>query len=173
MMTPDKGWLKQRFIKATRPYIGTGKARSKHSNYLHNVMFKKYVYDNVKADECLENGNLEMLFEILWPCLSATFLAEADKGQRMIRDSNFTMSSSDGDIIIRSENSNREYKINLAEGTCSCPHGRKLSFCGLMCKHVMCVYSQLPTAVIAQQMTTERGKTSPTVRTGIRRLNLN
>ena len=172
-MQPDKEWLRQRFIAATKPYITTEQARSKHSHYLHSVMFKRYTYDIIKADECLRTGELELLFTILWEAIRDTYLKEQEKAERMIREGTFTMTASAGDIIIKSEQSSREYNVNLTEGICSCPHGRKLSYAGLLCKHLMTVYSQLPTALVAQQITGRDTSTDISiVKPGVRRLNL-
>jgi len=175
-VNPDKEWLRQRFITATQPYIDTPAKRAKHRNYLTNVMFPSFSFDAEKVATCLQTGELSLLFDILWEAIRSTYLKEREKAERMIRDGTFTMTASAGEIIIKSEQAaaNREYKVNLAEGTCSCPHGRKLSYSGIFCKHVMCVYSQLPTALVAQQITGR--DTSMTdiqiVKPGVRKLNL-
>jgi len=171
-MTPDKGLLKGRFIRATEPYIGTEEARNKHKNYLHNVMFRRASYDIQKANRYLDEGKLDLLFEELWAAICEVFAAEEEKAQRMIAEDSFTLSASNGEIVIGSESSSTTYKVNLAEGTCSCPHGRKLSYVGLMCKHVMSVYTLMPHVIAQPEISLPAPKRRNRGGTGVRRLNI-
>jgi len=175
-MQPDKEWLKDRFIAATVPYISTDAAIAKHYHYLVNVVLRGSAamgtdYDKEKAANYLRTGQLEQLFELLWPAIEAVFLKEQEKAERMIRDGKFTMTTENGDIVIKSEqtSSSRAYKVHLANGTCTCPHGKKLSYCGLACKHLMTIYSQLPSALVTPQV---QVKTKTHTTPGVRRLNL-
>lgn len=147
----DKEALKERFIKATMPNVKTEAQIKKHIHYLHNVALKKYasLYNEVQVNDWLYLHHVEKAFEELYPAIQAVYDEEIAKGIRMVQEGKFMLSTHEGgEIFIQSETNGRGYTIDPKELKCSCPQGKKLSYIGLFCKHIACLYSIVRMVII-------------------------
>lgn len=126
---------------------------NKHKNYLKNTILKTVsnLYNENDFDQALSlfsddpDKSIDQLYKVVEKALEEKFYQELAKGNRLLKAHNSDnleiRDNGSGDIKVDSENDpNKTYTVSLIDYTCNCPQGKKLSYAGLFCKHLIAAY---------------------------------
>jgi len=148
-MTPD---LEGRFKEETRRWLLKRGNFQKHINYLTKTLLKGLsdLYDQDKLNEAIEtfrsdpDEGVKLIYDCLKDALEEKYKREKEKGERILRAyrTGRLQIERTGDIVeVESETTKGKiYRVNLKDGSCTCPSSKTLSYAGLWCKHAMAAY---------------------------------
>ena len=148
-MTPD---LEGRFKEETRRWLLKRGNFQKHINYLTKTLLKGLsdLYDQDKLNEAIEtfrsdpDEGVKLIYDCLKDALEEKYKRERAKGERILRAyrTGKLQIERTGDIVgVESETTKGKiYRVNLKDGSCTCPSSKTLSYAGLWCKHAMAAY---------------------------------
>jgi MoxR-like ATPase len=145
--------LENRFKEETRRWLSKGGNFQKHVNYLTKTLLKglSHLYDQDGLGEALEafksdpDEGVKLIYDCLKDALREKYDREREKGERILqayRTGTLRIERISGDTVeVESETTRGKlYRVDLKDGSCTCPSSRTLSYAGVWCKHAMAAY---------------------------------